>query len=344
MDSAEVKAPRSRIPRWVMHVGGYALALACLIWVFKGQPVAKTWEHLRALDWKYVTFAVLTNLSAFVCQAWRWNTLLKPVQPVSIVESSQAIFIGQFASGILPLRPGEIIRCYLLSHWNELPLSLVLTSAAVERIMDGIWLLGAFLLTVTLVRVPHYMISGVRVMAVVIGCLTAVLLFVLFYKTSAHLFLSGRGWGRRFLYVIEEIHRMGNWRTIARAFGISLLYLILEIVPIWAILRADRMDLGLWSATAVLTIQRLGTMVPNAPGNVGPFQASIVYALGLLIVERDNAFVISNIMWLALAAPPLIVGALTVAFSGLNLGEIHHHAHHAHESVHTSRQRADGTD
>ena len=55
----------------------------------------------------------------------------------------QAIYIGLFANEVLPLRTGEVIRCYLLAHWNDLRLSLSFASAAVERLIDGFWLMGA---------------------------------------------------------------------------------------------------------------------------------------------------------------------------------------------------------
>ena len=32
----------------------------------------------------------------------------------------QSIYIGLFANEVLPLRVGELIRCYLLAHWNSL--------------------------------------------------------------------------------------------------------------------------------------------------------------------------------------------------------------------------------
>ena len=40
----------------------------------------------------------------------------------------QSIYIGLFANELLPLRPGELIRCYLLAHWSDLRLSLTFAS------------------------------------------------------------------------------------------------------------------------------------------------------------------------------------------------------------------------
>ena len=83
--------------------------------------------------------------------------------------------------------------------------------------------------------------------------------------------------------------------------------------------------------TVVLVIVRIGTLIPNAPANLGSYQFFCVFAMRLLGVENNNAKIFSTIMFWGLTIPPLIGGAVAVALTGLNLGEIRHHAHHAHK-------------
>ena len=110
-----------------------------------GYPINELVPTLRALDYRWVGLAVAADLAVYVVHGWRWNTLLAPVARLSFWRTVQAIYIGLFANEVLPLRTGEVIRCYLLAHWNDLRLSLTFASAAVERIIDGIWMLAAFL-------------------------------------------------------------------------------------------------------------------------------------------------------------------------------------------------------
>jgi len=35
-------------------------------------------------------------------------------------KSIQAIYIGLFANELIPFRPGEVIRCFLLAHWARI--------------------------------------------------------------------------------------------------------------------------------------------------------------------------------------------------------------------------------
>ena len=71
---------------------------------------------------------------------------------------------------------GELIRCYLLTHWNNLRLSLGFASAAVERVIDGFWLLVAFVITATLVKgMPEDLTIFVQIIGalLVIGTIAA---------------------------------------------------------------------------------------------------------------------------------------------------------------------------
>src|SRR5271156_640029 len=107
-----VKPDRRRLPRWFVPTIAWVISIACLIWVFRGVDYAELMDDMRTLKWRWVTVAILLELAVYVCQAWRWNILLSPVERLPFWPTVKAIYIGVFASGFLPLRAGEIIRCY----------------------------------------------------------------------------------------------------------------------------------------------------------------------------------------------------------------------------------------
>src|SRR5947207_4405298 len=143
-----VIAQRRKMPSWLPQVLGYSLSAICLIWVLRGYDFRQMASDFRTLDWRWMAIAVVADLSVYVCHGWRWNTLLAPVSRLSFWRTVQSIYIGLFANEVLPLRPGEVIRCYLLAHWNALRISVGFASAALERIIDGDWMLLAWLLIV----------------------------------------------------------------------------------------------------------------------------------------------------------------------------------------------------
>ena len=119
---------------------------------------------------------------------------------------------------------------------------------------------------------------------------------------------------------------MGNWRTLAQVMPVSFLYLVLQVLSYWALMRAFQLDLSAWDAVAVLAIVRLGIVVPNAPANIGLINAACLIALKVFGVERNDATTFSFVLFLALTLPLLLGGAIATALTGLNLGQIHHHA------------------
>jgi uncharacterized protein (TIRG00374 family) len=337
MDPAS-DAPRRRMPAWAPQVVGYCLSAACLVWVLHGYPIDELLPNIRSLDLRWVSLAVISDLTVYVVHGWRWNTLLRPVIRLRLWRTVQAIYIGLFANEVLPLRTGEIIRGYLLSHWNDLLLSVGFASIAVERLIDGFWMVVAFLITASFVqKIPRDLVILVRVLGVAILIGGVILLWVVLKKQEAHAAIKESRWSSMLRHVIEGLHLMGNPRTLGYTALISLLYLFLQFLQIYCLMKAWGLDLSFWVAAGVLTIIRFGTVVPNAPGNVGLFQFACVLALRLFEVETNDAKTFSIIVFVAQTMPLLIGGAVATAQSGLNLGELRDRAK---RSVSTVREPA----
>src|SRR5581483_5199134 len=126
-----------RVPRWVPQVLCYALSAGALAWVLHNYNFREAWPEIRQLEWKWVGLGVGLDLAVYVCHGWRWTLLLRPVQRLPFWRTVQAIYIGLFANEVLPLRVGELIRCYLVAHWNDLHISVVFASVGIERVIDG---------------------------------------------------------------------------------------------------------------------------------------------------------------------------------------------------------------
>ncbi len=337
MDSSEEKFSFRRIPKWIPTVLGYAVSLACMIWVFRGVDRGQILRDFASLDWRYVTVAVVFDLAVYVCHGWRWKILLSPLGRVSFFRSVQAVYIGLFFNEILPFRPGEVIRCYLVSFWSRIPLALSLASAGIERIIDGVWLILAFLLalkTTHLERVatlPESLVEGVQILAVLILAGVGLLALIVFQRRHVRKMTAGHRLQATLDHLVDGLHAMGNSHTALAASGASLLYLVLQIVPVWALLEGYGIEQSSVSvAAAVLIILRIGTIVPNAPGNVGSYNLICVLALSLFGVDKTTAAGFSVVIWTATTAPLLAGGLVAVLISGLKLDEVRRRAHEGH--------------
>jgi glycosyltransferase 2 family protein len=318
---------RPKIPRWVPQVFCYGLSAGCLIWAFRSYNI-RDLKQLGQLEWRWLALGMALDLSVYICHAWRWVLLYRPVDRLPFWRTVQAIYIGLFANEVLPLRVGELIRCYLVAHWNDELLSVVFASAAVERVIDGFWMILSFIVAAqNLPGIPYWLTNTVHTMEFLVVGGASTLAYMMIHKSHAHALVRESRWAATLRNVVDGLHTMGNWRTLAKVVPVSFLYLLLQVFSYWALMKAFELDLSIWQATAVLAIVRLGTVVPNAPGNIGLINVACLVALhNVFGVEPDEATTFSLVLFLALTLPLLAGGAIATALTGLNLGEIHHHA------------------
>jgi uncharacterized membrane protein YbhN (UPF0104 family) len=122
---------------------------------------------------------------------------------------------------------------------------------------------------------------------------------------------------------------MGNWRTLAGAWGITFLYWFLQVLSVYALFLSYDMDLNVWHGWVVTLIKSIGTAIPSAPGNIGVFQSVVKMSLtNIYNVEPGVAVELSLLMWVVMTLPLLVVGLIAVLLTGSSLREIHHHARH----------------
>jgi len=302
------------------------LSIACLWWVLHDQKWAEFWEDLRTLHWGWVILAVVSDIAVYVVHGWRWSLLLKPIEEIPMWRSVRAIYVGLFANEILPFRTGELIRCYLQAQWSSLPFSVTLSSALAERVFDGFWLVLALTLTIWLVPgLPKYVIDGGIVMGGVVVILGILLGLAMFHKHRMHKMLNGRtGWQRHFLVLIEDLYLIGHSRYLYYSALASIPYLLLQAIPFWAMMRAyGFVDAGLGVACMLMVILRLSSAVPQAPGNVGTFQALLAAMLVFLGYGADYAKRFSVILWAVITIPLLVVGSIALIITGAKIGELH---------------------
>jgi len=323
MSGEESKTPRRGIPSWVPQVLGYCLSAGCLIWVLHGYRWDELVPAIKDLDFRWVAVGILADLSVYVVHGWRWNTLLLPVARLKLWRTVQAIYIGLFANEVLPLRVGELIRCYLLAHWNGLRLSVGFASAAMERLIDGFWMLTAFVITASLVKgIPEDLVILVQILGVLLILGAVLLLWVIIHKQEAHAAIRESRWASTLRHVIEGLHLMGNVRTLTRTALISLLYLGMHMFSLYALLKAYKTDYSFWVAAGVVVLIRLATVVPNAPGNLGVVNLATMKALELFDFPANDGKTFSIILWGAWTLPLLLGGAVATALTGVNLGEL----------------------
>lgn len=315
---APVRSSRS----WLIPGVGYVLSLVCLVWVYWGFPWAEEIPKLLKVDWHWVAIGVFFEIATYFMQGWRWSVLLQPIGNAGILRATRAVYVGIFLNEVLPMRPGEILRPVLIAKWARMRLSLVFCSVVMERVIDGIWLLTFFAVAVSFIDLPKRVVVGAQLLAALVVALAAVLIVLMFSRGLALRFARAGRRMRKVATFLLGFNALGRPRTLLIAFLLSFLYLAFQVVPIYALAHGYGVPLSAFAATTVLIILRLGTVVPQGPGNVGVSQAVLVLGLSLFGVEKTTATGLATVLFAVITVPLVVTGFIAFLITGFRLRDV----------------------
>jgi uncharacterized membrane protein YbhN (UPF0104 family) len=309
-----------KLPPWLLPAVGCLISAGALYWTFHGVDLRAVVQDLAATSWGWVPLAAAADLFVYVWQSWRWNLLLAPIARIPVWRSIRAIYVGLFVNEILPMRPGELLRAYLQARWSHLPFSVVLSSVVIERFFDGIWLFLATFAATFFIRLPGHIVGLARLLLVVLVVGAALLVMVNLRRQNSG--AEPSGW---LGVLLADLRLMARSHLFYWSFLMSLPYLLLQAAPIYLLLKAYGLELSLWASLVIVLMQRLGTVVPQGPGNVGVLQLMTKQALSLFGVDATTAAGFSMLAWIVITAPLLLAGSVAVIVTGMRMSELKRH-------------------
>jgi uncharacterized membrane protein YbhN (UPF0104 family) len=284
------------------------------VWVFRDTQVGPVWRTVLQLRWGPVALAIGVDILSYVTQGLRWRLLLRPVGTLSWLDATQVIYAGLFASEVLPMRAGELLRAYAVARRFNTDVAAVLPSILVERMLDGAWLAFGIGLTAMFVPLPRDLLRAGDVLGLLILLATGLFLYVVLRAPPTQ--PATIAWLDRLRSGAREI---GLRRETYFAFGLSLALLAAQILAFWLVMRAYGLDAGLGVASATLIIVHLGTAIPNAPANVGTYQFFCVVGLMLFGIDKSIAAGFSVVVFVVLTVPLWLLGSVALGRTGVTL-------------------------
>jgi hypothetical protein len=285
------------------------------------------WLAMRSIDLREVwavmlraeptaLVAALGTFSTFaLVKAWRWQFLLRPLCDIATVRLLAPVIAGLAGNAVIA-HSGELARGYLVSRQQQLHVSSLLATIAVERVFDFMAVL--ILLIVAAVVEPQfpdallgasYVVGGAVVFLAAAG--GALLLFTdsavaLIERASTPLPAKWR------TFVLAEVHKGIAGIVAARQPRLLAIVLVLSLLQ-WSLMAATVYlpiaSLGSdvpWSAgITVLALIVVGLTAPTAPGYVGTIQLCFTLGLAAYPVAAADA-VAASILFNAIATVPVL--------------------------------------
>ncbi|MCD6577256.1 MAG: flippase-like domain-containing protein [Anaerolineaceae bacterium] len=321
--------------RWHFWVG-LLISILFLFIALRGLQIADVWEGIRSADLIWLFPGITVYFSATWLRGFRWHLFLRPIKKVPVNEIFPIVTIGYMGNNIYPARAGEVLRSVVLKHQHKVPISASLATIIIERVFDGIVMLG--FITLSLPQIAT--LTGAREFAniirtvtlwgsvIIIGAFLILLLAATFpKKTQNILFLiigkaipkkwrdQAQSISKRFL---EGLRSLSSPIDVIIIFFVSLVIWLLETGSYWFVMQAFPFTVGFSTLILLIGVLNLFTMIPSSPGYIGTFDAPGIAMLTAFGVNPEISASYILLLHAFLWLPITVVGGLFFAKAGLD--------------------------
>lgn len=323
--------------RWKFWVG-VLISLFFMYFALRGLHLEDLGEAVQNANYWWLIPGVLVYFVGVWARAWRWHYLLRPVKKISTRTMFPVVAIGYMGNNIYPARAGEVLRAVVLKRREGVPVSASLATIIVERIFDGVVMLGfVFINLPELARLTHDsgFIGSIQNAALVgtaafVSALVVFLLAAMFPKQAEAalnwfvrrllpsrfqekvLSLSGRFLG--------GLAALRSPRDALMVFLTSVVIWLLETGKYWLVMHAFPFEVSFFALMLMNGIVNLATTIPSAPGYVGTFDAPGIAVLVAYNVPQAIAAAYTLVLHIALWVPITALGAYYLAREGIHWG------------------------
>jgi hypothetical protein len=332
-----VTPPDRRGAATVQIVAGIVIS-ALLVWLaFRHTDYSKIWTHVQTLSVAPLLLAVTLATIPFPLRVPRWQLLLDAGDRSSIPFRRlwQSIAIGFAANNTLPARAGEVIRIGAASRLTGIPFGTVLSSVAIERVIDALTvlaLLGAGLMTANLpagARIgngPPISVVATRT-GMVCAVVLALALLAAWRRPTALAVLERMLPSGRFAtwlvgFADNVLLGLGAMRDPRRAIPVvvwSLVIWSINALGFYLAFKAFHIDVPISAAFIVQGALMIVIAIPSTPGYIGVFETVIPAALLLYGVDKDAALACAVVYHLTTFVPITFLGAFEAIRTGTRL-------------------------
>jgi uncharacterized membrane protein YbhN (UPF0104 family) len=251
------------------------------------RAVETLFDHLAAIEWRFVAFAVLCHLAKMVVRTRAWRNILAAANPQAAVRWRSvfgAYVAGVGVNAVVPARGGDLLKLYLVKHrigGSSYP--TLASTLLVETLFDSIVASALLLWALSLGVLP-----GLEVVPV----LPEIDWLWVFQHPQAGLGVAAVALVAGFALGVWASRRIAAfWQRVAQGFAILRppgRYLR-EVVPwqafewglrlatVYLLLLAFGLPATVHNALLVQVTQSLSTILPLTPAGIGTEQALLAY-------------------------------------------------------------------
>jgi uncharacterized protein (TIRG00374 family) len=316
------------------------LAFVLMAWFLRGANLADVWLQVRHARGSLLVASLMSVALLFVARTIRWRYLLAPLGHARFRTVFRATVIGFGALGLLPVRVGDVIRPYLLARQEGLPVSSVMATVVLERVLD---LVAVLVLLAVYVwgfaeegTLPARLLRPIEISATLAASAAGALLVVMWVlathperigvmAAAAARVLPGRlsgSVGRLASAFSSGFAAARDMRMLALAVFWSFPVWIAIAAQVWTVSLAFGIAMPFSGTFLLQSFLVLGVAVPT-PGGVGSFHEAYRFGVTTFFGAPNNQAIAAAIVTHAISfMPPVLGGIFFMTQDGLSFGRL----------------------
>lgn len=282
------------------YIASLSFAGLIIYFLFRNQDPAALIEKISEVEIGWVFLSIICGGWAYINRGMRWIVLIDALgYKSSKLNSISSVSVGYFTNLFIP-RAGEITRCTALNRVEKIPVDKLFGTILVERVIDLVFLISLFLLTLilkldlilrfftelgsqssdstTLGSTKYYVLISILIFFV----LAYYLLKKWIVKTSFYEkiieFIDGLKEGFK---SIKKMKRKSSFWF--HTFSIWIMYFLMTYVCFFAIEETSHLTIS--DGLFLLVLGGIGMVIPT-PGGIGSYHAIVMIGLSVLGVGK----------------------------------------------------------
>lgn len=316
------------IKKTLKYAAGVIITLLALWLSFKDLEWRAVADAFARVNLFWAVIALLSTLLSVHIIGWRWRLLLQSKTPVSLRELFRINIIGQYINIIIPARFGELLRAWLLSRRYPISGSYALGTIAIEKFVEF------FIIIFLVALAPFFVTFQDRLRAHTVTLLIFALLVPLAVLTIWKRDLVRRQLARcawlfpaairqRLLNFLdkglEAFSQLKNVKITLPLVLSTLLIVLSQVLTCQILFLAFGLKLYFLEALVLQVALIIGMSIPSAPGKIGVFEYTVLIALSMFSVDKNNALGYGLVLHVIAYLPKIILGFIYMSTMNISL-------------------------
>ena len=321
--------------RWYFWVSVFVSAIF-LYFALRGLQLDLVLSAIQSANLLWLIPVVFIYFTSVWFRSLRWNYLLRPIKKIPTKEIFPVVSIGYMGNNIFPARAGELLRAVALKHRYDISISSTLATIIVERLIDGVVMLGFIffnLMELNRLTVSSGFVGSIRSLALwgsiaFFGFLLFFLLAAWFPKQTQSIIkwfvekVVPQKWQKKILDIayrfFSGVTALSSFKNLVIVLGTSIVIWLLETSVYWVVMQAFPFQVSFFGLMLMNGILNLSTTIPSAPGYIGTFEAPGIALLSAYGIDKTLAAGFTLVLHASLWLPITLLGGFFFAKEGLN--------------------------